>query len=79
MVATAPLPAALVETLAAYTGCIAGAASVGDLRAWLREAGFAEISIGVNEASREMIRGWMPGTGAERYVASASIRAVKPA
>lgn len=79
VVATSPLPAALAEALAAYTGCIAGAASVGDLCAWLREAGFAEISIRVNEASREMIRGWMPGTGAERYVASASIEAVKPA
>lgn len=79
VVATAPLPAALGATLAAYTGYIAGAALVRDLGAWLREAGFAEISIAVNEASREMIAGWMPGTGAERYVASASIQAVKPA
>lgn len=77
VVATAPLPAALVQKLAAYTGCIAGAALVGDLCAWLREAGFAEVSIRVAEASREVIRGWMPGTGAERHVASAAIEAVK--
>ncbi len=78
VVATAPLPAATAEAASAYTGCIAGAASVADLNSWLQEAGFTDVSIEVSEASRTFIAGWMPGTGAEQYVASASIRGTKP-
>ncbi len=77
VVATAPLPAPIAQAVAVYTGCIAGAATVADIGTWLQEAGFTEISIGVSEESRSVIGGWMPGTGAERYVASASIQACK--
>jgi SAM-dependent methyltransferase len=79
VVATAPLPAAIAGALDAHVACVAGAAQVDDVRMWLREAGFAEVSVRVSEESRALIREWMPGTGAERYVASASIEAVKPA
>lgn len=79
VVATAPLPPDIAERVAAYTACVAGAAPVDDLREWLGEAGFSEVSVLVVEASRAMIREWMPGSGAERYVASASIEGVKPA
>jgi SAM-dependent methyltransferase len=78
VVATAPLPRELAERLDAYTACVGGAAQVGELRGWLRAARFAEVRIEVDEASREVIREWVPGSGAERYVASASITAVKP-
>lgn len=78
VVATAPLPAAIAGGLAAHVACIAGAAQVEDVRRWLREAGFVEVTVRVSEESRAMIREWMPGTGAERFVASASIQAVKP-
>jgi len=37
-----------------------------------------EVSIEVKEESREVIAGWMPGSGAEEFVASAKICAVKP-
>lgn len=79
VVATAPLPPEIADAVAAYTACVAGAAPVDDIRSWLREAGFSEIDIRVSEASRAMIREWMPGTAAERYVASASIEAKRPA
>jgi SAM-dependent methyltransferase len=78
VVATAPLPAALERDVAALTGCVAGAASVATLEALLREAGFEQIRVAVSEASRGFIAEWMPGTGVERYVASATIEAVKP-
>jgi len=32
----------------------------------------------VKEQSREFIRDWLPGSGVENYVASATIEAVKP-
>jgi hypothetical protein len=43
----------------------------------LREAGFSQVTITVNEHSREYIREWAPGRGIEAYVASATIEAVK--
>jgi hypothetical protein len=64
--------------LDAYTACVAGAAQVDELCGWMKAAGFGEIRVGVDEGSRATIRDWVPGTGAERYVASASIEAVKP-
>ncbi len=78
VVATAPLPPELADAVAAHTSCVGGAAEIDDLLGWLREAGFVDISVDVSEESRAMIREWMPGSGAERYVASASIQAIRP-
>lgn len=73
-----PLPDSLQSDVAALTGCVAGAASVETIRALLRVAGFDTIKVVVNPASRDFIRQWMPGSGVEDYVASATIEAVKP-
>jgi arsenite methyltransferase len=78
VVQTKPLPAALAADVRALTGCVAGAATVQMLRELLRDAGFEGIRVDVKEASREFIRDWMPGTGVEDHVASATIEAVKP-
>ncbi len=78
IVETAPMPAALREDAVALIGCVAGAASVEDLRVHLRSAGFDDVRIEVKTGSREIIRDWMRGTGMENYVASADIAARKP-
>jgi len=78
VVATGAIPEALSKEMAALTGCVAGAASVETLQALLRDAGFGEVRLTVREESRAFIRDWMPGSGAEKYVASATIEAVKP-
>lgn len=78
VVALAPLPEPLAREVGLLTGCVAGAARVDEMEAMLREAGFESVRVTVNEASRSFIAEWMPGSGAERYVASASIEAVKP-
>lgn len=78
IVALAPLPESLAADVAAYTGCIAGAAVVSDLRQMLRDAGFADVQIDIKPGSRALVGGWLPGRGAEDYVASASIEAIKP-
>ncbi len=78
VVAIAELPAALTQDTAALTGCISGAAPVATLKKQLQAAGFERVSVTVNEASREFIREWVPGSGVENYVASAIIEALKP-
>lgn len=72
------LPKALATDIAALTGCVSGAATVEALREHLAAAGFGSISVDVRPESRAFIREWLPGSGVEDYVASASIEAVKP-
>jgi len=79
IVALAPIPEELRKDWELYTGCVTGASLVDDLKAILKEAGFADIRIVRKGESREIISGWFPGRKAEDYVASASIEAVKPA
>jgi SAM-dependent methyltransferase len=78
VVATAELPAEIAAQVEALTGCLAGAARVETLRELLAAAGFEDARIDIREQSRAFIGEWMPGTGAERHVASATIQARKP-
>lgn len=43
----------------------------------LTGAGFTEIKIEIKEKAEEIISKWMPGSGAEKYVTSAYITAMK--
>ena len=76
VVALRPLPPELAESVRALTGCVAGAASVGELQALLQAAGFEGVKIEPRPESRAIIGQCMPGT--EDYVASATIEATKP-
>ena len=78
VVATAELPAEWLDDMQMLSACISGAATVDQVEAMLREAGFVAIDIRPKEESREFIRDWEPGTKLEDYVLSASIQAVKP-
>jgi SAM-dependent methyltransferase len=78
VVAIRALPEALQNDVAALTGCVAGAADVTTVEQLLREAGFTQVRVAVRKESREFIRDWMPGSGIEAYVASATIEATKP-
>jgi SAM-dependent methyltransferase len=78
VVAIGDLPAAIAADPDAYTGCIAGAASVGDLERMIAATGFKDVCIAVQGQSRDLMQAWNPGSGAEQFVASALIEAVKP-
>ena len=77
VVAMAELPERLRNDKA-HACCVSGAPRLSDLESILLAAGFEDVSITVTEESREIIAGWMPGSGAEDFVASAKICAVKP-
>ncbi len=78
VVATAEMPESMRKQAALLTGCIAGAEHIDRIESFLKEVGFQDVKIELKDHSRELVRGWFPGSGAENYVASADIRAVKP-
>jgi SAM-dependent methyltransferase len=73
-----PLPAEIEADSALLCGCIAGAAPVDRIKAWLAEAGFADVQVIPKPESRAMIATWAPGKGIEDFVASAIVEARKP-
>ena len=44
----------------------------------LQNAGFEDIKITVKENGRDIVKDWIPGSGAENYVTSAYVTATKP-
>lgn len=56
---------------------MAGAPGVSALESYLKGAGFADIIVDIKEESREVIKQWLPGSGAEDYVVSANIHGRK--
>jgi ubiquinone/menaquinone biosynthesis C-methylase UbiE len=76
MVAIAPLPEMLKADIAAYTGCISGAASVDEVKEWLAAAGFQRVEVQIKRRSSEFIRSDAHGR-LDDYVASADITAWK--
>lgn len=77
VLAVAPIPPRVKKNLQAHSSCIAGAATVLDTKRMLKRAGFSNISIAIKEQSKKFIKEWFPGSGAEQYVRSASMHAVK--
>lgn len=73
-----PLPPELALDAIAVSGCVAGAATVDALKQALDAAGFVDVRVEVKPESRAFIASWLPGSGAEDYVASATIEAIKP-
>jgi len=78
VVNAAPLPPDLRSDPTLICGCVAGAASVSQIEAWLHGAGFAHIRVTPKPESRELIKTWAPGRHVEDYVVSATVEAVKP-
>ena len=76
VVAIQPLPPELAESVEALTGCIAGSASIDQLRSLLADAGFEAVQIQPRSETGGLIAQWMPG--AEDYVVSATIEARRP-
>jgi arsenite methyltransferase len=78
LVAVRPIPASVRNDAEKHSGCVAGAMELRVLKRILKASGFRDICVDVNERSREFIKDWFPGSGVEKYVRSAAVRAVKP-
>jgi arsenite methyltransferase len=78
IVATAELPEDMKKSMAMFTGCMAGASPIKELKKMLETAGFDKIEIKPKDESREFIRDWAPGSTVEDFVVSATIEAEKP-
>jgi SAM-dependent methyltransferase len=78
VVASAPLPEAIMEDLKAYTACVSGAITAGEIESMLAEVGFVDISVRPQDERRELIREWSPRGNLDDYVVSALIEARKP-
>lgn len=77
VIASATIPEDIKEDLVLHAGCIAGASTQNEVIAMLKEAGFNEIRVKNKEESKSFIKDWAPGSGAENYVVSANIQAIK--
>jgi arsenite methyltransferase len=78
VVATAPLPDHLRSRPEALSGCLSGATAIDEIGPLLQSLGFENVRIELKRNSAELIKTWLPGSGAEQYVASASIQAERP-
>ncbi len=78
VVAVTRLPDEVKKNMALYTGCVAGASSIDDLKSILDEAGFTNIRIESTDKSKELTRDWTRDSKVEDFVVSASVEAVKP-
>lgn len=78
-VTLAPLPEYVRNDLALHSQCIAGALTLGELEATLRETGFEKVRIQINEKGGQLVREWAPGSNLQDYITSALIQAEKPA
>jgi len=79
IVALRPMPDALKQDKQALCGCISGAAPAEEVSRMLAVAGFQDVRVDLKPESREFIKDWAPGSGAESYVCSAIITAGKKA
>jgi len=78
VVAFAELPEEIKKDLTLYTGCMAGASQINEVKEMLRNAGFKMVRVTPKDESKKFISEWAPGTNVTDYVVSANIEAVKP-
>lgn len=79
IVATAELPDHRKNDPTLYAGCMAGAATIGEIDSMLARIGFHDVRIAPKDESRAMIREWTPERTVSDILVSATIEAIKPA
>lgn len=78
VVASIEMPEEMKNDLELYSGCMAGASLIDELKSHMQDAGFKEIKITPKDDSKDFIKDWAPGKNVTDYVLSAHIEAIKP-
>ncbi|MBS3763948.1 MAG: arsenite methyltransferase [Planctomycetes bacterium] len=76
IVASEEMPEEIKNNPNMLCGCVGGAAPMGKIKMWLTGIGFDDIAVEPDMNTRRDYEQWVPG--AEGYVVSAIIRALKP-
>jgi arsenite methyltransferase len=79
IVAIADIPGSIRNDPEAYAGCVAGAAHVSDVVRMLTDAGFEDVVVDVRQEGRDLAQETERDLHVRDFVASALIRARKPA
>jgi SAM-dependent methyltransferase len=77
VVASTELPESMRNDPVVHSACVGGASTVSELEEILKDSGFSDVKILPKDESKAFIKDWMPGSGIEDYVLSATIEAVK--
>jgi SAM-dependent methyltransferase len=77
VIASSPIAEDVKADLVLHAACISGASTKDEVIAMLKNAGFHDIAVNPKENSKTFIKDWAPGSGAENFVVSADITAVK--
>jgi SAM-dependent methyltransferase len=77
VVALKTIPQGMRDRAVLLTGCVSGAENVRRIESMLKEVGFVDVRTRIRAKSGEWLGELFPGSGAEDYVASADIEAVK--
>ncbi len=77
IVASTELPDSMRNDPVMHSACVGGASTVSELEKLLQDSGFSDVQIRPKDESKAFIKDWMPGSGIEDYVLSATIEAVK--
>ena len=78
VVALAPLTEEEKADVTLYTGCVAGAATIDDIKAMLVDAGFERVEIEIPAIGRATVAQWFRDNPTAAKVAAASIEAWRP-
>lgn len=77
VIASSPIADNIKADLALHAACISGASTADEIIAMLQGVGFQNIVVNPKENSKTFIKDWAPGSGAENFVVSADIQALK--
>jgi ubiquinone/menaquinone biosynthesis C-methylase UbiE len=77
VVSSVDLPEEIKNDVLLYAGCVGGASTVEKIESILDKSGFTDIKIEPKHKSKKFIKDWIPGSGIENYILSATIEAVK--
>ncbi len=77
VIASSPIEDNIKADLVLHAACISGASTSDEVISMLQSTGFHNIEVIPKESSKTFIKDWAPGSGAENFVVSADITAVK--